>query len=116
MELKVGSSRVVVLVGKYAVKFPRAYSEKSFLYGMYCNVSERKYCVQMRRLSMYSDLVAPSLFCVFGGFVQIQLKCEPLDRELSIEEREKFQDVSGGDLKSSNFGLLNDKVVCLDYP
>lgn len=115
---KKGCCRVVVLVGNYAIKIPTFFNMKLFLYGCYCNWSERNFCKMFKGVdeNVFYNLVAPSLFCSWFGLIQIQKRCVELDRHLTRKEKYKFKDTCGGDYKKENFGYYNNKIVCVDYP
>ena len=125
MELKTGSSRKVFLIGKYAIKIPNFYSHKTFLNGCRDNWSERVFYRDFKGVYVkniqgivgevdLTDLVAPSLFCSWFGFIQIQKRINPLDRQLTEEEKQKYQGVCT-DLHKGNFGTFEGKLLCLDY-
>jgi len=112
-----GSSRVVVLIGNYAIKIANPFFfHLHFLHGCYANYSERYFYKQLQRIEKYEtlQLITPSLFCSYFGLVQIQRRCNELDRHLSVEEMERFKEVCH-DLKKENFGYLEGNLVCFDY-
>lgn len=112
---KKGFSRTVILIGRYALKFPSFQSHKSFLYGCYCNWIERMF---YKNWNIYGiDLrhkYAPSIYCFAFGLLQIQKRCVELNRNLTTDEIDYFKDVTS-DIKKENFGYYNNKLVCLDY-
>lgn len=113
-----GTSRTVFLVGKYALKFAAIkYGWQLFLYGCYGNASERKY-YKLHSKSDYegnlSKHVAPSLFCSWFGLIQVQLRCEPMIGIMTVMDYSFFEPICS-DNKTENFGILNGKIVCLDY-
>ena len=111
-----GTNRIVFTFRNYAIKIPNfLYSHKNFLCGCYANWCERDYCKMFKNMPEYLDKVAPSILCLYFGLLQVQKKCKPLNRELTDEELEYFKHVRGGECKGLNFGIYNDKVVCLDY-
>ncbi len=121
-----GSSRQVFLIGKYAIKIPNLYSHKTFLNGCRDNWTERNFYKNFKgcyvdtnyqgrpRQWDLTKFVVPSLFCSWFGLIQIQLRVEPLKRELTYTEKQKYKGVCS-DLQSSNFGILNGRLLCFDY-
>lgn len=117
--IKSGVNRVVFVLGRYAFKFPNfMHSHLHFIHGCYANCKERDY-YRVHSKSVYegnmAEHVAPSLFCSWFGLVQVQSRCDVLDRDLTDEEKEFFVPLCGLDNKRSNFGLIDGKLVCLDY-
>lgn len=121
MKVKEGGTRVVFYIGKYAIKiatFKRTHAQ--FLQGCYANFSERSFCKLMsKRYSINSEinekLVAPSLWCSWFGLLQIQMKVEILDRRLNYDEQMQFADITD-DWNPVNFGIYQNRIVCVDYP
>ncbi len=113
-----GVTRIVFVFKTIVIKIPNfLYQHNHFLQGCYANWSERHYCKMMYRVenNKFYNLVAPSYFCSWFGLLQIQARCQELDRDLTDEEIEIFKDVCGGDIKKQNFGYYKGKLVCLDY-
>ena len=114
--MKKGTTRLVFKFYKYVIKIPNfTYSHLNFLNGCYCNWSERNYYKTFQSLPEFKNKVAPSLFCSYFGLFQIQLYCEPLERELTDLELIYFENVRNGETKHLNFGYYNGILVCLDY-
>ncbi len=118
LDLK-GITRIVFLIGKYAIKIPNfKYQHNHFLQGCYANWSERKYCKDFKTANYEGNMyewVAPSYFCSWFGLVQIQARCETYNKHLTKEQKEFYKPLCGTDNKKENFGLLNGKLVCVDY-
>ena len=114
-----GITRNVILIGKYAFKFPTLHSHIHFLNGCYANYSERRFYKNFKGVYVSDEdltsKVAPSLFCSYFGLLQIQRRLTPLTRDLTPTEVELFKGVCT-DIKKENFGYLNGKLLCLDYP
>lgn len=119
MNMKRGITRLVFFVGKYAIKIPNVNNGMcNFLEGCLSNWKERKYYKQFINADYNGNMVeyaAPSLFCSWFGFIQLQKRCYPLLRDLTSDEKEFFKPLCGTDNKKENFGFLNGKLVCLDY-
>src|SRR6478609_200260 len=120
IKVQKGVTRIVFLIGNYAFKIPNlSYSHKYFLQGCYNNWAERDYykkninAIYDGNLSHYA---APSLFCSWFGFIQIQYRCQPCNRDLTEHEKEFFNSLCWADNKKENFGYYKGKLVCLDYP
>jgi hypothetical protein len=117
MELHLrGTYRNVILIGSYAIKFPKLYPSKSFLKGCLQNISERSlwkhgeiiYDVKM------NHLIAPSLYCGVLGLFQVQKRCLPNTKNLTEVEKESFKGITT-DTHKHNFGYYEDRLVCFDY-
>lgn len=121
MTMRVGISRRVFLIGRYAIKVPRLCSQGrglrmtglagrmwSFSRGVQANLSEREWSGVAG--------VAPVLWS-FAGLVNIYPRCTPIP---NIEyPREWFDSITSmpvcQDRKASNVGLLAGQRVWLDY-
>ena len=109
-----GVTRLVILIGNYAIKIPNFTCQHShFLQGCYANWSERQYTKMFRNLPEIKK-VAPTYFCSWFGLVSVQARVIELNRHLTNEEREYFKHQTD-DIKSANFGFLNGNLVCIDY-
>lgn len=119
MIFKKGVTRLVLLIGKYAIKFPNfTYSHLHFLNGCYNNYSEYQYCKTFKKVQDSMDLykkVSPTIFCLCFGLISVQKRVELLDRDLTNDEIQYFKQQSD-DIKKDNFGYLNGVLVCIDYP
>lgn len=112
--IKKGVTRLVFLVGNYAVKIPNFTVQHShFLQGCYANWSERQYTKMFKGMNEYNK-IAPTYFCSFFGLVSIQRRVIELDRHLTEEEVKYFEHQTS-DIKCANFGWLNGNLVCIDY-
>lgn len=103
-----GITRRVFFLGKYAVKVPHG-AQRHFLSGCLANLLERKYTKEK-----LFDGINPSLYCAWMGLFSVQRKAFPLERHLTKKEKERFMYLTS-DLKKENFGLIDDKLVCIDY-
>ena len=118
VRVKTGITRVVFIFDKFVIKVPKfkfgKYCQYNFLKGCIANLSERKFCKLFKDFPTY-DLVAPSYWCSWFGFILIQARCnKTLERELNFQELQIFQNVCS-DLKPENFGYYKGNLVCLDY-
>jgi len=109
-----GSTRVVLLVGKYAFKFPTYIEWRLFLLGLLANMQEVKW-------SEMSDRLCPVVWRGWGGFLVIMRRAEPisLDQFFSITEEWLYDDkaecVLPVEIKQCSFGVLDGKIVAVDY-
>jgi len=115
--IKSGVTRNVVLIGRYAVKIAKhQYKHEHFLQGCVANYCERR----VTKIFYSYDcperyMIAPTVWCSLFGLVSIQLRASLLNRELTDAEIVKFKGICN-DIKNDNFGVLNERVVCIDYP
>lgn len=108
-----GTTRTVLLTEKYALKFPTLKSWKLFLHGLLGNMQEKQF-------SSLSDLLCPVVFYVPGGFLLVMPRAKPLSyQEFFHLDYDKFvnQDdfVLPIENKQDSFGILNGKIVGIDY-
>lgn len=117
MELKRnGVTRLVFVFHRFVVKIPNFTCQHDhFLNGCSASWRERKYWKQWRNTEMGNRL-CPTIFCSWFGLIQIQKRAAilPNDRFLSEEELRPFGDFAT-DIKPSNFGHYNGRLVIVDY-
>ncbi len=110
--MRKGTTRVVFLVGKYAIKFPRVSSWKMFLRGILANLDEKLWYNNSPdewRLKM-----CPAIMCI-GGFVLVSKRCEPISANAyDLLDIEYYKPIPM-DNKISNFGWYQNRVVLVDY-
>lgn len=108
-----GITRVVVLIGRYAIKFPRVTRGWSMLIqGIFSNLSEAN-C--WRNNCFDGNDGHPGLCPVkfsFMGFILIMPRVEILSDESELPQAEDL----GEDRKAINYGRYMGRVVCVDYP
>lgn len=115
IKIKKGTTRTVLLMSNYAIKFPRVSNgHLIFLQGCYANWSERHYCKMFKGMPDFYNKVAPSFFCSVFGLLQIQIRVEANRMELTDEQVDYFKDLCT-DTKPNNFGYYKGKLVCVDY-
>lgn len=115
MRLCRGSTRWVVLVGKWAIKFPSLYSWENFLHGLLANCQEAKF----GRPPVFTGL-CPIKCHVYGGWLLIMPKVRVLNYwEWEAFDYQQFLRVHRtGDLvepKRDSFGYLDGEIVAIDY-
>jgi len=112
MKICFGATRIVLLVGKYAVKVPRFTLWHTFLWGLLANMQERLFWE-----TRWPEL-CPILFSLPGGWIVIMPRLEPLTEE--------FDGLSPAwgitrdycipvEHKRDSFGWLSSKIVAIDY-
>lgn len=116
--VRTGITRTVILTRRYAVKVPslrkhcvgglrgRLYG---FASGILANDSER----QWSGYEGWSGQAAPVLRSWLGGLVQVYPRCDPLPAD--FDGHLPKLDPNPGDMKPDNFGVLDGRIVRLDY-
>ncbi len=112
--LHYGTTRTVLLIGDYAIKFPALTSWRLFLYGLLGNMQEARFS-----RSDCPDL-CPVVFHVPGGFCTVMRRAEKITREqffaLDVEQwREREHVTIPVENKLDSFGILDGKIVAIDY-
>ena len=114
-----GATRWVFLVGPWAIKVPYVkygrYENtgfRSFLYGLLANDQEA-------RFSKLSPKLCPVVFHHPFGLLLVMKRTKPLPVELTEEEYQAFINEADAVLpvenKPDSFGLLDGKIVAVDY-
>lgn len=118
MTIKKGVTRIVFVFKKFVIKIPNfTYSHGNFLSGCSANWDERKYTKAFYKCKdcNWNNKVAPTYYSSWFGLLNIQPRVKILNRDLTEEEIIYFKESNIEDLKSENFGYLNNKLVCIDY-
>jgi len=106
----------VILLSRWAIKFPTVQSWTLFLRGLLANMQERDF---YKWETPIKHLVCPVLFCAPGGFFLLMPRCAPLNRDLTDDEIRPFYCGDGFEVpvedKSSSFGILDGRIVAVDY-
>lgn len=117
-----GVTRIVIEFKKVVIKIPNfTFQWSHFLRGLIGNISENQ--TWKWNSGKYekgkSHLLCPVIWCSWGGWFLIMKRAETFKGEEwdlstlhSIEEHVKQ---FGGDDGVSNYGILNDKIVKIDY-
>jgi len=116
--MKKGVTRLVFLVGRFAIKIPNfTYSWQNFLEGCLANCKEGNFCKQWKSMPEL-NLVAKTYFSSWFGLVNIQERVDQLDNPIWHVDTwcdERFKGICS-DIKNENFGVnKKGQVVCLDY-
>ena len=117
-EIKEGACRYCLLVGNYAIKFPKLTNLEIFLLGLLSNVSERK-------LWQYSPHNHKQLYCPvlweLCGLVLVMPRVKMLKERNSIQLHSaqiQFQALGIANYEEAKFvnlGFLGDRLVSVDY-
>ncbi len=114
--LRSGSTRWVLLVGRFAFKIPSLHSWKNFLWGLLANMQEVEFskCKDMRHK------LCPVKFHLPLGLLVVMPKVRILFKdELPKEALEKFcieeNFIIPAELKYDSFGYFKGKLVAVDY-
>lgn len=119
-----GCTRLVILIWGWAIKVPQYTSWRMFLNGLLGNLQEREFS------SMKLPELAPVLFSIPGGWLNVMPRAEVVDLESPGEERFQMMDIwyqstlgTGREellrdiveSKVDSFGVINGRVVAIDY-
>lgn len=113
--MKKGTTRVVYLIGGYAIKIPRINRWKSFLRGILANMDERMW--YKHSPVDWKNKMCPSLLCLFGGFILICKRATPITQTIwdnGTIKKEDFYPIPM-DYKAINFGWYKSEIVLIDY-
>lgn len=109
-----GVTRTVFLVGRWAIKVPSLRGDSqgnrlgSFCWGVLANLNERTWS----SYEGWAGQVAPVRVSLWG-LVQIYPRCAPVSR--GWREGLAVMDPDPGDHKADNYGVLDGRVVRVDY-
>lgn len=113
MRIERGSTRTVLLIGRWAVKCPTFHSWKLFLTGLLCNIQE----VEFSKLN--DPRLMPIVFSTWGGFLVVMPRGVLLSpEEFFAIDREWLQTALNElplESKRRNFAWYNGRVVAIDY-
>lgn len=109
---KSGCTRLVLLVGKYAIKIPRFdYGWKLGLCGLLANMQEKEF-------SPISEKACSVILSIPGGFLNVMPRCDPITDS-------QWSDIKSAcplswlplpvELKRDSFGVYKNRVVVVDY-
>lgn len=119
--IKYGCTRIVFLIGGYAIKFPQIkYEWKHFLLGLLANMQEIGFS------KMDDKRMCPVLFYIPGGWMVVMPRCKNLSREefmkldtrifypLNENSPNEYFNVPVEN-KEDSFGWYKGKIVAIDY-
>jgi hypothetical protein len=113
--LRNGVTREVFLTKRYAFKIPKLrYGWRMFLHGLICNMQEAGF-----GRTGWPE-VCPVLFAIPGGWLVVMPRCRPLsDIEWQTFDPYAFRVKPDYHIpvepKWCSFGILNDRIVAVDY-
>ena len=111
--MKKGTTRYVFFIGKYAIKIPSMHSYTNFLWGLLANMQEVKFN------SLRDNRLCPIIFNIPFGILNIMPKCDAINED-------QFKDILSSNFRESpfiipveskidSFGILENKIVAVDY-
>lgn len=126
MHFRSGSRRMVLVTEKYAFKFPKITSWKSFVFGVVENIVERYwYTADGQRYDgeWRHDELVPIVWADWLGLCVVQERCEPLSPDQAEQHSEGLQRIQEwgkqltfcGDIDIHNVGLYKGQVRLFDY-
>lgn len=120
-----GVTRIVLLIGPWAVKLPRfGYGYAMGLRGLLCNMQERAIW------TLGWPQLCPVLFSLPGGWLLVMRRARPLDdHEWQVLDVEEFRwnrksSIAGErmvegcvpvETKRDSFGVVDGRIVAVDY-
>lgn len=115
--LAYGTTRTVILIGRYAIKFPAMTEWRLFLLGLLANMQERNFS-----RCGWPEL-CPVLFSVSGGWLVVMRRARALtdDEWLAMSEPDLHAFINKpeycipAEIKCDSFGWLDGKLVAVDY-
>lgn len=112
MTIKYGTTRIVLLIGNYAFKFPNIVEWRLFLCGLLGNLQEKVWWERMP-----NDMMCPVLFTFVGGFFSIMRRAEPLsmDEFTSIDYKDYVNFGIPVENKLDSFGTIDGRIIAVDY-
>lgn len=120
---RTGGTRIVVITGRYAIKFPRFNSWKAFVQGMLSNMTEGQW------KGFDNERLCPIAYSNRFGLMVVMHKADPVEDEEAFnsdlqklyddvdsdEERTLDRDFFEYDSFPKNFGYYKGKLVKIDY-
>lgn len=104
-----GITRTVFVLNNIVIKIPSfRYDYKFFLEGLLANLNENRMWQNSK-----SQLLCPVLFCSWFAFFLIMKRADVCDESLVINY-DLYKDF-GKDDKTDNYGILNGRIVKIDY-
>jgi hypothetical protein len=112
-----GVTRLVFLVGNYAIKIPKPVIWNHFLRGLIANMEERLIWMIVNipetAITHTKDYLCPVVWASWGGWILIMKRTEPVDPQ--SWEPIKELEVVCRDHKPDNYGMLDGRLVMIDY-
>lgn len=109
-----GATRIVLVFKSFVIKVPHYYyAWYNFLQGLVANMTEAR-TWKHRDYNNGQDLLCPVLWSSWGGWILIMPKAEVF-KDSDVFDMSEHIKYFPGDDKPNNYGLLNGKIVKLDY-
>ncbi|MEX2017558.1 MAG: hypothetical protein WD876_03735 [Candidatus Pacearchaeota archaeon] len=119
MKIIKGCSRIVFVTSKYAFKFPNPFYKGKIRWGnlvsgVYCNLSEKAHWKICKNIEKGKEL-CPVKFS-FAGILLIMPRVHILtgEEKYLLDFMKPAED--GEDRKPENYGVYQNRLVCVDYP
>lgn len=117
-----GCTRSVILIGGWAIKFPRIHKWESFLEGLLANLRERRWWKYAERHpdEVAYHRLAPVLFSLPGGWMVV-MKRVHTPRQFRkhyywrMDELKHLFEGLPWDPNEENFGFIGRRLVMIDY-
>lgn len=110
--IKLGTTRIVFLIGSYAIKIPRFYGWRSILKGILGNLDEYKW--YKHSPVEWQLKMCPTLF-TFAGLFNVCKRACPILIEDYQELDFTYYEPLPLDKKLGNFGRYQNRIVLVDY-
>uniref|UniRef100_A0A6M3JM59 Uncharacterized protein n=1 Tax=viral metagenome TaxID=1070528 RepID=A0A6M3JM59_9ZZZZ len=118
MKINFGCHRLVFIFKRIVIKFPNFYyaiMHKPHLYYLSWTLKGIKGNIQESKLFKLNNCYYPILFSFpLGLFIIMKRADELKDSEIDLEKFMKEKNITVEN-KMDSFGLLNNKIVCIDY-
>ena len=113
--IKFGTTRIVFLIGNWAIKIPNFRYWCLFLQGLLANIEENRFS----RANLWP--ICPVTFCAWGGWFIIMKRAWPLTIEdletlgTTLEKICEYYPKGFVEAKLNSFGWVDNRLVCIDY-
>ena len=134
MQIKMGSSRLVVIFKNFVIKIPKFWRISRFALGVVENLTERYwYCADntVKTMDINKYPLAPILYASSNGLIMVMQRADvvteksykdmiPLDQARFVRDMEQLESWVKGfdfrhDLRMGNVGYIGSKLVMVDY-
>lgn len=134
MQIKMGSSRLVVIFKNFVIKIPKFWRISRFALGIVENLTERYwYCADntVKTMDINKYPLAPILYASSNGLIMVMQRADvvteksykdmiPFDQARFVRDMEQLESWVKGfdfrhDLRMGNVGYIGSKLVMVDY-
>ena len=134
MQIKMGSSRLVVIFKNFVIKIPKFWRISRFALGVVENLTERYwYCADntVKTMDINKYPLAPILYASSNGLIMVMQRADvvteksykdmiPFDQARFVRDMEQLESWVKGfdfrhDLRMGNVGYIGSKLVMVDY-